>query len=90
MRLQRLTGLQREELFKELIDALRDIARLQDILAERVEPAQRHQGASCKEIREQFGDERRTEITGEVAELTSEDLIAEEDDGGHAVATPAT
>ncbi|HXN41218.1 MAG TPA: DNA gyrase subunit A, partial [Myxococcaceae bacterium] len=78
MRLQRLTGLQREELFKELLALTREIARLKDILL--------HEAtllgvikSELKEIREEFGDKRRTEIVGEISELTNEDLIAEED-----------
>ena len=78
MRLQRLTGIQREELFKELIDLIREIARLEDILA--------NEGsllsvikAELAGIRESFADKRRTEIIGAVDELTHEDLIVEED-----------
>ncbi|MEN9800749.1 MAG: hypothetical protein RL653_4446, partial [Pseudomonadota bacterium] len=33
MRLQRLTGMQREELFKEMVELLKEIAKLEDILA---------------------------------------------------------
>jgi DNA gyrase subunit A len=78
MRLQRLTGIQREELFNELLSLTREIARLREILEVEstlldVVKAELH------EVREKFGDERRTEITGEASELTSEDLIAEED-----------
>jgi len=78
MRLQRLTGIQREELFNELITLTREISRLRDILENEgslldVVKTELH------EVREKFGDERRTEITGEASELTSEDLIAEED-----------
>jgi DNA gyrase subunit A len=77
MRLQRLTGLQREELFRELVDLIREIARLEDILANEssllgVIKTELH------EIRERYGDKRRTELAGEAAEITSEDLIAEE------------
>ncbi|SET71382.1 DNA gyrase subunit A [Stigmatella erecta] len=78
MRLQRLTGLQREELFKELLALVRDIARLRDILA--------HESSllnviktELHDIRARYSDKRRTEITGAVSEITSEDLIAEED-----------
>jgi DNA gyrase subunit A len=78
MRLQRLTGLQREELFKELLALVRDIARLRDILA--------HESSllnviktELADIRARYSDKRRTEITGAVSEITSEDLIAEED-----------
>src|SRR5262249_5766484 len=78
MRLQRLTGIQREELFNELITLTREIARLPDILEN--EASLLHVvKAELRELREKFGDERRTVITGEASELTSEDLIAEED-----------
>ncbi len=78
MRLQRLTGIQREELFTELISLTREIARLRDIL-ENESSLLDVVKAELREVREKFGDERRTEITGEADELTSEDLIAEED-----------
>lgn len=77
MRLQRLTGLQREELFRELIGLVRDIARLQDILANERSLLNVIK-TELVEIRERYGDKRRTEITGAVDEMTSEDLIAEE------------
>jgi len=78
MRLQRLTGIQREELFTELISLTREIARLREILE--VESTLLDVvKAELREVREKFGDERRTELTGEASELTSEDLIAEED-----------
>ncbi|MBN1209118.1 MAG: DNA gyrase subunit A, partial [Myxococcaceae bacterium] len=78
MRLQRLTGLQREELFKELLALVRDIARLRDILTN--ESSLLHViKTELRDIRDRYGDTRRTEITGEVSEITSEDLIAEED-----------
>ncbi|HYX90037.1 MAG TPA: DNA gyrase subunit A, partial [Myxococcaceae bacterium] len=78
MRLQRLTGMQREELFQELIDLVREIAKLRDILGTETTLL----GVikrELKEIKERYGDARRTEITGELDEITSEDLIAEED-----------
>jgi DNA gyrase subunit A len=78
MRLQRLTGIQREELFTELIDLTREVARLRDIL-ENESSLLEVVKAELREIRDKFGDERKTEITGEASELTSEDLIAEED-----------
>jgi len=78
MRLQRLTGIQREELFKELISLVCDIARFRDILADASVLMGVIKG-ELKEIRERYGDERRTEILDRVTELTSEDLIAEED-----------
>src|SRR4051812_34382374 len=77
MRLQRLTGMQRDELFKELLELLRDILKLRDILANDTSLLDVIK-AELKEIRERYGDERRTEIVGEVGELAEEDLIAGE------------
>ncbi len=78
MRLQRLTGIQREELFTELIELTRSVLRLRDIL-ENESSMLAVIRAELKEIREKFGDDRRTEITGDAATFTNEDLIAEED-----------
>jgi DNA gyrase subunit A len=78
MRLQRLTGIQREELFDELISLTREIARLRDIL-ENESSLLEVVKTELREVRDKFGDERKTQITGEASELTSEDLIAEED-----------
>jgi DNA gyrase subunit A len=78
MRLQRLTGIQREELFNELITLTREIARLRDIL-ENESSLLEVVKTELREVRDKFGDERKTEIAGEASELTSEDLIAEED-----------
>ena len=78
MRLQRLTGMQREELFRELIDLIRDITRLRDILSNETSLLNVIK-TELREIRDRYADKRRTEITGEVSEITSEDLIAEED-----------
>jgi DNA gyrase subunit A len=77
MRLQRLTGLQREELFRELVDLIREIERLEDILANESSLLGVIK-TELAEIRERYGDKRRTELAGEAAEITSEDLIAEE------------
>jgi DNA gyrase subunit A len=78
MRLQRLTGMQRAELFKELVNLIREIARLGDILMHEASLLNVIRG-ELKEIRDRYSDERRTEILGAVSELTSEDLIPEED-----------
>ncbi|HEX8824490.1 MAG TPA: DNA gyrase C-terminal beta-propeller domain-containing protein, partial [Archangium sp.] len=77
MRLQRLTGLQREELFRELVDLVREILRLEDILANESSLLNVIK-TELNEIRERYGDKRRTEIIGAVDDITSEDLIAEE------------
>ncbi|MGO8968842.1 MAG: DNA gyrase subunit A [Myxococcaceae bacterium] len=78
MRLQRLTGIQREELFTELVELTRSVLRLRDIL-ENESSLLAVIRAELTEVREKFGDERRTEITGDAAAFTNEDLIAEED-----------
>ncbi|MCA2978379.1 MAG: DNA gyrase subunit A [Myxococcaceae bacterium] len=78
MRLQRLTGLQLEELFTELIDLVRTSARLEDILQNEASLLSVIK-AELKEVRQKYADERRTEITGELTEMRVEDLIAEED-----------
>ncbi len=78
MRLQRLTGLEREKIAREYEETLKLIARLKEILAsEKV-----LKGVIIDELREiqkTYGDARRTEIVNEEVEITLEDLIAEED-----------
>ena len=78
MRLQRLTGLEREKIVAEYEEILKLIARLKEILAsEKV-----LEGVVIGELREiqaAYGDRRRTEIVDEEVEMTLEDLIAEED-----------
>ncbi len=78
MRLQRLTGLEREKIIAEYEDILKLIARLKEILAsEKV-----LEGVVVEELRDvqkTYGDERRTQIVDEEVEITLEDLIADED-----------
>lgn len=78
MRLQRLTGLEREKIVAEYEEILKRIARLKEILAsEKV-----LEGVvieELKEVQKTYGDERRTQIVDEEVEITLEDLIAEED-----------
>ena len=78
MRLQRLTSLEREKINEEYAEVIKLIARLKEILGNErillnviVEEIQ--------EVRERYGDERRTEIIEEVQEIKLEDLIVEED-----------
>lgn len=77
MRLQRLTGLQRDELFAEYIELARELARLDAILGS-VPNLLALIKSELLSIRERFADPRRTEIIGEVGEVTTEDLIADE------------
>ncbi|MGD9031830.1 MAG: DNA gyrase subunit A [Desulfobacteraceae bacterium] len=78
MRLQRLTGLEREKLDAEYQDLIKNIARFKAILES---PAMVMQiiKDEMQEIRGKYGDERRTEILEETGEIDLEDLIAEED-----------
>ena len=78
MRLQRLTGLQQEELYRELLELSREIAKLEDILANE-SSLLRVIKTELKEIRERYADPRRTEIVGVMGEMSNEDLIADED-----------
>jgi DNA gyrase subunit A len=78
MQLQRLTGLERQKILDELADLLKTIERLRAILAsERL--LMQIIVDELKEVREKYGDDRRTEIVDETGELSVEDLIAEED-----------
>ena len=78
LRLQKLTGLEQDKIIREYEEILERIADLLDILSstERLMQVIREE---LEEIREQFGDERRTEIIASQLDLTSEDLIPEED-----------
>ena len=78
LRLQKLTGLEQDKIIREYEEILERIAGLLDILssAEHLMHVIREE---LEEIREQFGDERRTEIIASQLDLTSEDLIPEED-----------
>ncbi len=78
LKLHKLTGLEHEKiindykgliaLIAELLAILNSVERLMEVIREELE-----------EIRESFGDERRTEITNSSADLLIEDLIPEED-----------
>jgi DNA gyrase subunit A len=78
MRLQRLTQLERHKIVEEHEQTLALIEDLKGILASE----QRLLGIIKDELaalREEFGDERRTEILAETADLTIEDLLADDD-----------
>jgi DNA gyrase subunit A len=78
MRLQRLTQLERHKIVEEHEQTLALIADLKGILASE----QRLMGIIRDEmlaLKEEFGDARRTEILAETADLTIEDLLADED-----------
>ena len=78
MRLQRLTGLEREKIdleyaeltrtIRELLELLGDTRKILDVIVRELE-----------DIKERFGDERRTEIVTSVDDIGIEDMIVEED-----------
>ena len=79
MRLRRLTGLEREKIENELNDLLKTIAELKSILAsdERILEVIKNE---LLEIKQKFGDERRTNIDMTAIEyIEDESLIPEED-----------
>jgi len=78
MKLQRLTGLEREKIIKEYTDTLKEIERLKAILASDTLISQIIKDELI-EIKNKYADDRRTEITSEIKEITIEDLITEED-----------
>ena len=78
MQLQRLTGLERQKILDELAELLKTIERLRAILSSEkmlMEIVVRE----LREVRDRYGDARRTEIIAEEGEFRIEDLIAEED-----------
>jgi DNA gyrase subunit A len=78
MRLQRLTGLEREKIVQEYKDLLKDIARFKEILAnERL--VLNIIKEELGEIKQEYGDDRYTEIVEKTKEITLEDMIMEED-----------
>jgi len=78
MQLQRLTNLERQKIEDELNDLREKIADYKEILANENRLKQVII-KELKDVRKAFGDERRTEIIDEEADLRIEDLIADED-----------
>jgi len=78
MQLQRLTALERDKIEAEYLELIKKIELYKSILAsdKKVEGIIKEE---LVEIKKKYGDERRTEIAGEVEDLEVEDLIAEED-----------
>ncbi|MHB8248653.1 MAG: DNA gyrase subunit A [Acidithiobacillus sp.] len=78
LRLHRLTGLEQDKIRDEYLELLNRIRELLDILASypRLMAVIREELVA---IRDQYGDARRTEIVEDSADLSMEDLIAEEE-----------
>jgi DNA gyrase subunit A len=78
MRLQRLTQLERAKLIEEYQEVLKQIEQLKSVLASEA-LVRTIIKDELTEIREAYKDERRTQIVKEEAEISLEDLIAEEE-----------
>ena len=78
LRLHRLTGLEQEKIVKDYSELLNIIAGLLEIL-ESPERLMQVIRTELEEIKEKFGDSRKTEITTTMVDLGIEDLIQEED-----------
>ena len=93
LQLQRLTGLEQEKIIKEYKEILEKIKEYSIILSD-PDALLDVIREELKEIRETYGDERRTEINQDHSDLMEEDLIPEEEvvvtlsHGGYAKAQP--
>ena len=78
MQLQRLTGLERQKILDELAEVLRQIERYRAILGSEA-LLMEIVVQELREVRNKYGDGRRTEIVEEEGEFRVEDLIVDED-----------
>ena len=78
LRLQRLTGLERDKIMEEHRQTLELIARLSAILADEKE-IYKIIVEELAEIKKKYGDERRTQIVNHSDEISLEDMIVDED-----------
>ena len=78
LRLQRLTGLERDKIMEEHRETVELIAKLRAILADEKE-IYKIIIDELKEIKEKYGDERRTQVVDRSEEISIEDTIVDED-----------
>jgi len=78
MKLQRLTGLEIDKVVEDYKETIKLIATLKWILESRTKRMEILK-EEMREIKNKYGDERRTEIIEDVGEFSVEDMIAEED-----------
>jgi DNA gyrase subunit A len=78
MRLQRLTGLEREKIQQEYKEVMELIEELKSILAEEGKRMQIIK-EELTEIKDRYGDDRRTDIIHAADDFTAEDMIPDED-----------
>src|SRR5437773_2606751 len=95
LQLRRISALERQKIIEEYESIIKLIAELEEILSNE-QSLRRVIVDELEEVKEQFGDGRRTEITDEGTEYTIEDLIADEDvaitvtKNGYVKRTPVT
>ena len=77
MRLQRLTGLERDKILAELAELMKQVDWLKFVLADVGEIFKIIIG-ELEDISKKYSDKRRTQLTGELTDLEDEDLIADE------------
>ncbi len=78
MRLQRLTGLEREKIVKEYDEVMALIKQLQEILADEDKRMSIIKD-ELTEVQDRYGDDRRTDIVHSADDITVEDMIPDED-----------
>ncbi|WP_051026247.1 DNA gyrase subunit A [Bdellovibrio bacteriovorus] len=77
MRLQRLTGLERDKIVAELAELMKQIDWLKFVLSD-VREIYKIIVSELEEVKKRYADPRRTQITGDLSDLEDEDLIADE------------
>src|SRR5262249_6502875 len=78
MRLQRLTGLERDKILEEHAETVKEIARYREILGDERE-VYKIILEELQQVKQLHADERRTQIVDESTEISIEDMIVEED-----------
>ncbi|MCR5176809.1 MAG: DNA gyrase subunit A [Anaerovibrio sp.] len=78
LRLQRLTGLEREKIEEEYQEILKRIEWLRSVLADEWKIMEIIK-EELNEVKKKYGDERRTNITHDMSEINIEDMIADDD-----------
>lgn len=78
MRLQRLTGLERDKILNELAELIKHIEWLKFILGD-VNEIYKLIVGELEEIRNKYSDKRRTQLDGNLDDIEDEDLIADEE-----------
>ncbi len=78
MRLQRLTGLERDKIIAELAELMKQVEWLRFVLAD-VREIYKIIVAELEDIKKRYADPRKTQLTGDLNDIEDEDLIADED-----------